>query len=232
MQVIGHVYSPYKEKFSIPRQANIVKYAKGYIEFLPDYSDLDMLDGISEYSHLWLIFIFHQTADQGWKSKVRPQRLGGNKKMGVLATRSTFRPNPIGLSCVALDKAEKCENGKLRIYVEGLDLVDGTPIIDVKPYLPYADIIPHARSYFATDAPTGSLKVDFMPHLAEKLIDCEQQYSNFKHFVCQVLAQDPRPVYKQGKDDNKTYGVKLVNWDVRFKIESGTCLVCAINNLP
>ncbi|WP_440904910.1 tRNA (N6-threonylcarbamoyladenosine(37)-N6)-methyltransferase TrmO [Catenovulum sp. SX2] len=231
MQIIGHVSSPYKEKFSIPRQANLVKLAKGYIEFLPDFSDIDMLEGIEAYSHLWLVFIFHQTAAQGWKAKVRPQRLGGNKKMGVLATRSTFRPNPVGLSSVTFDKVEKLPNGKLRLHIQGLDLVDGTPIIDIKPYIPYADVIQQASSQFATDAPISKLKVVFAEDLAGKLKICELQYTGFKQFVCQVLAQDPRPVYKQGKEDNKTYGVKLVNWDVQFNIAGDNCLVCAINDL-
>ncbi|WP_157447201.1 tRNA (N6-threonylcarbamoyladenosine(37)-N6)-methyltransferase TrmO [Catenovulum agarivorans] len=231
MQIIGHVSSPYKEKFSIPRQPNLVQHAKGYIEFLPDFSDIDMLCGIEAYSHLWLVFIFHQTAEQGWKAKVRPQRLGGNKKMGVLATRSTFRPNPIGLSCVAFDKVEKLKNGKVRLHIEGLDLVDGTPIVDIKPYVPYADVISQATSAFAAEAPVSKMNVEFAEALTDKLVICEQKYSNFKQFVIQVLAQDPRPVYKQGKADNKMYGVKLVYWNLQFKIEGDKCMVYSIEDI-
>lgn len=230
MDVIGHVSSPYKEKFSIPRQANLVRHAKGYIEFSAQFNDLDMLDGLEGYSHLWLVFIFHHTAQQGWKAKVRPQRLGGNKKMGVFATRSTFRPNPIGLSCVEFKKVEKLNNGALRLYIQGLDLVDGTPIIDIKPYVPYADSVATAQSQFAAQAPKTSLVVEFAQYLSDKLKQCNQEYENFSEFVAEVLAQDPRPVYKQNKQDDKTYGVKLAKWDLQFNIIGNRCIVTDIRN--
>ncbi|EWH12352.1 hypothetical protein DS2_01485 [Catenovulum agarivorans DS-2] len=228
LNIIGHVHSPYKEKFSVPRQPNLVTCAKGYIRLDGAYANLDLFDGIDHFSHIWLIFVFHQTAKQGWKAKVRPQRLGGNKKMGVLATRSTFRPNPIGLSCVQFCHVERVNKHQTRLHVQGIDLVDGTPIVDIKPYVPYVDRIEQATSTFAQQPPDALLDVVFAPALVSKLSVCEAEYPGFESFVAQVLAQDPRPVYKRSKDDDKTYGVTLAKWNIRFVVNAHICTVVEI----
>jgi len=161
---IGTIKSPYQEKFAIPRQANLVTAAKGQIVLQGSANNSELLRGIEQFSHLWLIFVFHGTAQQGWKPLVRPPRLGGNKKMGVLATRSTFRPNPIGMSVVKLDSLEthlKANKQQTILHISGLDLLNGTPILDIKPYIPYSDALADAQAGFAQQAPLALLSVKF-----------------------------------------------------------------------
>ncbi|WP_040095556.1 tRNA (N6-threonylcarbamoyladenosine(37)-N6)-methyltransferase TrmO, partial [Aeromonas australiensis] len=153
IDTLGIIRSPYKEKFAIPRQPGLVKSARARLELLPPYDQPDVLRGIEQFSHLWLSFVFHQTMAQGWHPTVRPPRLGGNERVGVFATRSTFRPNPLGLSVVELHGVGR-ERGKLWLELGAVDLLDGTPIVDIKPYVPYADSLPDARGGFAPDAPT------------------------------------------------------------------------------
>jgi len=148
LNTIGIIESPYKEKFAIPRQANLVTAAKGRVLLTGQQNNLDIIRDIEQFSHLWLLFIFHGTQAQGWKPLVRPPRLGGNKKTGVLATRSPFRPNPVGMSVVKLDKVSTNKQ-QIILYISGLDLLDGTPIFDIKPYIPYSDAITTAQSGYA-----------------------------------------------------------------------------------
>jgi tRNA-Thr(GGU) m(6)t(6)A37 methyltransferase TsaA len=150
---IAFVHSCYKEKFATPRQSGIVTAATGVIELVPPFNDPDSVAGLENCSHIWLQFIFDKCINQGWKAKVRPPRLGGNKKMGVFATRATHRPNAIGMSAVKLERIET-GNSKVLLYVSGLDLIDGTPIIDIKPYIPYSDSIEDAQYPFAQAAPS------------------------------------------------------------------------------
>lgn len=213
---IGIIHSPYKEKFAVPRQPGLVTAAKAQLELLPPYNQIDSIRGIEDFSHLWLTFVFHQTADKGWKPLVRPPRLGGNKKVGVFATRSTFRPNPIGLSVVTFEGIEQ-KNKKLFLNISGIDLVDGTPILDIKPYIPYADALPDAKGGFAQDKPEKNIAIEFSPQALEAIHRNETRYPELKLLIEQVLAQDPRPAYK-GKNDTATYGMTLHDLNITWSV--------------
>ena len=189
---IGVIRSPYKEKFAVPRQPGLVKSAKGELHLLAPYNQADAIRGLEAFSHLWVIFVFHQTMEGGWRPTVRPPRLGGNARMGVFATRSTFRPNPVGMSLVEL-RGIRCHKEHVILELGGLDLVDGTPVVDIKPYLPFAESLPDARASYAQDAPQASVEVTFSEDLAEQLLKLEQRYPRLRQFITEVLAQDPRP---------------------------------------
>lgn len=213
---IATIESPYKEKFAIPRQPNLVSAAKGKVVLLGEANNSELVRDIEQFSHLWLLFVFHGTQDQGWKPLVRPPRLGGNKKTGVLATRSTFRPNPIGMSVVKLDKV--CvKNKQTVLHISGLDLLDGTPIVDIKPYIPYSDAIINANGGFAQQQPQASINVVFTNQAQADLSQHEQRQSELALLIEQVLAQDPRPAYKKGKDDDKVYGMCLYDLNIQWK---------------
>ena len=214
---IGIVNSPYKEKFAIPRQPGLVTTAKGTIKLLGEVNNLDAIREIEQFDYIWLLFIFHGTQEQGWKSLVRSPRLGGNKKMGVLATRSTFRPNPIGMSVVKLEKTEVIEQDVF-LHISGIDLLDETPIVDIKPYIPYSDSLPDANAGFAQEQPQINLTIQFSEQALISLTTLEKKIPELKLFIEQVLAQDPRPAYKQNKPDNKVYGMKLYNVNIQWKM--------------
>lgn len=227
---IAEIATPFKQKFAIPRQPGLAK-AKGTLHFLPGFDDSNMLKGIEGYSHLWLLFVFHHTIQKGWKNTVKAPRLGGNATMGVLATRSTHRPNGIGMSVVE-NKGVVVEGGRHVLKVEGVDLVDGTPIIDIKPYLAYADSLPHAHDHLDQYHPIPNRDVIFDPGLAKKLDNVTQRFSDFESLVRRVLSQDPRPAYKHSiEDDPKCYKVALYNVDVGFVVSQGRVIVKEINPL-
>jgi tRNA (adenine37-N6)-methyltransferase len=227
IDTLGVIHSPYKEKFAIPRQPGLVKSARARLELLPPYDQPDVLRGIEQFSHLWLSFVFHQTMAQGWHPTVRPPRLGGNERVGVFATRSTFRPNPLGLSVVELLGVGRAR-GKLWLELGAVDLLDGTPIVDIKPYIPYADSLPDARGGFAPDAPQGLLSVHFTEQARAALSALQQVHPELETLIAEVLAQDPRPTYKRGKADEKLYGVRLFDLEVRFRITEPECEVLSI----
>lgn len=226
ISAIGVIESPYQEKFAIPRQPGLVKSARARLILLPPYDQIDALRGIEQFSHLWLSFVFHQTMAQGWHPTVRPPRLGGNERMGVFATRSTFRPNPLGLSVVELHGVQQSQ-GRLSLQLGAIDLLDGTPVVDIKPYIPYADSLPHADGGFATRPPTP-LMVHFSTQALQQLAPYLKRNPLCQTFIAEVLAQDPRPAYKKGKVDDKIYGVRLDNFNVRFQIKETNCHVLAI----
>ena len=213
---IGIVHSPYKEKFAIPRQPNLVPAAKATIELPFKQCAKESVQDIEQFSHLWLIFCFHGTQHQGWKPLVRPPRLGGNSKTGVLATRSTFRPNPIGMSVVALNNVEYSNQATL-LHVGGVDLLDKTPILDIKPYLPYVDSIVDAKAGFAQLAPANNSQVHFTK-TAQHQLNKQPKALNLTELISQVLAQDPRPAYKKHKTDNKVYGMHLHHVNVLWQV--------------
>jgi tRNA-Thr(GGU) m(6)t(6)A37 methyltransferase TsaA len=213
---IGIIESPYREKFAIPRQPNLVSAAKGKVVLIGEANNHELVRDIEQFSHLWLLFVFHGTQAQGWKPLVRPPRLGGNKKTGVLTTRSTFRPNPIGMSVVKLDKVTT-ENKHTILHISGLDLLDGTPIVDIKPYVPYSDAINNADAGFAQEQPQASLKVTFSEQAKSDLLQHKQVDSDLGLLIEQVLVQDPRPAYKQGKVDDKIYGMSLYNLNIQWQ---------------
>ena len=214
---IGVIRSPYKEKFAVPRQPGLVKDGGGELHLLSPYNQADAVRGLEAFSHLWLLFVFHQTMEGGWRPTVRPPRLGGNARMGVFATRSTFRPNPIGMSLVEL-KGIRCQKDDVILELGSLDLVDGTPVVDIKPYLPFAEAIPDARAGYAQQAPQADTPVSFTPEVQQQLVKLESRYPHIARFICQVLAQDPRPAYRKGEDEGKTYAVLLLDFNVRWRV--------------
>ncbi|MDM3871953.1 tRNA (N6-threonylcarbamoyladenosine(37)-N6)-methyltransferase TrmO [Porticoccus sp. W117] len=218
--IIGTVHSPYKEKFAVPRQPGLVPAAKGRIELLPPYNDADSVRDLSQFSHIWVLFVFHGTQEQGWKPLVRPPRLGGNQKTGVFATRSTFRPNPIGMSVVALDEVEE-EGRRIWLNISGLDLIDQTPVLDIKPYLPYCDSLPDASSGFANNKPETKVSVEFSRQAEQQLRFAAEKIPDLRELICQVLSQDPRPAYRRHKkSDNTRYGVRLYNFNIVWIVQS------------
>lgn len=223
LNYIGKVSSPYKEKFAIPRQPGLVSAATGSITLLGDANTPNIIRGLEAFSHLWVIFVFHATQAQGWNSLVRPPRLGGNKKIGAFATRSTFRPNPIGMSLVKLDNIEmvECaEQKNVTLNISGHDLLDGTPVVDLKPYIPYSDANVDAIASYAQFAPKQEITVNFSSNAALTIQKLNTSYPQLKLFITQVLEQDPRPAYKQKKQDDKVYGMSLYNFNVKWKLTS------------
>ncbi|MDM3018841.1 tRNA (N6-threonylcarbamoyladenosine(37)-N6)-methyltransferase TrmO [Citrobacter sp. CK189] len=214
---IGVIRSPYKEKFAVPRQPGLVKSADGELHLVAPYNQADAVRGLEAFSHLWVIFVFHQTMAGGWRPTVRPPRLGGNARMGVFATRSTFRPNPVGMSLVEL-KEIVCQKEKVILTLGSLDLVDGTPVIDIKPYLPFAESLPDATASYAQQAPVAEMHVSFTADIDQQLSRLEQRYPQLKTFIGEVLAQDPRPAYRKGEETGKTYAVWLHDFNVRWRV--------------
>lgn len=227
VEQIGVIRSPYKEKFAVPRQPGLVADGGGELHLLPPYNIADAVRGLEGFSHLWLLFIFHQTMEGGWRPTVRPPRLGGNARMGVFATRSTFRPNPVGMSLVEL-KDIRCQKDQVILQLGSLDLVDGTPIVDIKPYLPFAEALPQATAGYAQLAPQADMPVSFTPEIAQQLVGLEKDYPNISRFIQQVLAQDPRPAYRKGEDAGKTYAVLLHDFNVCWRVTEQGSEVFAI----
>ena len=224
---IGHVNSPYKQKFVVPRQANLVSAGFGSIELNQEYSDINSLRGMEQFSHLWIIFFLHATAEKGWSPTVQPPRLGGKKRVGVFSSRAPYRPNPIGIS--AVEYIEHYEShGRVLIKVGGLDLLDGTPVLDLKPYIPYADSIPNASGGYAAEKPPNKLVIVFSRKAEEELIANKVNYPNLKELIVQLLTLDPRPAWRVKNQDNKQYGVTLYDLNIKFRIEGKQTTVISI----
>ena len=223
LNIIAHIRTDFSSKFGIPRQSGLVDELEATIIFEPEYRNPDALRGLEEYTHLWLLWQFSECADKDWTPTVRPPRLGGNKRMGVFATRSPFRPNPIGLSCVRLLGIEKTEKYGCVIRVSGADLLDGTPIYDIKPYLPYVDSHPDASNGFALDEKEGRLDVEIDEDII-KIIPPEKQAA-----LKAVLAQDPRPGYQDNPE--RIYGIEFAGFDVRFTVEDNILTVVEIKSI-
>lgn len=227
---IGYIRTPFKQKFSIPRQGGLVPDAKGQIIFTAEFTDPRFFEGLDAHSHLWLIFEFHQHREREKSAMVRPPRLGGNTSMGVFATRSSFRPNNLGLSVVTLDTVECTDDGTV-LHVSGMDLLDNTPIIDIKPYIPYADSIVSAHSHFAPGPPSNVKNVIFSAQTELQLEAIEQTIPEFEKVLCGVLEQDPRPAYKKNKVDTKHYAVSLYEFDITWYVENDEIIVLTISPL-
>lgn len=215
-KIIAHIETDFPAKFGIPRQSGLVDELRGRVVFEPQYRDPEALRGIEGFSHLWLIWLFSEAEREGWSPTVRPPRLGGNKRMGVFATRSPFRPNAIGLSCVRLVSVEKTPHGMV-LNVAGADLMNGTPILDVKPYLPIADCRPEALGGFAKEHEAHALAVEIPPHLAD-LVPSEKLAA-----LKAVLAQDPRPAYQH--DPERVYGFTFAGLEIKFTVSGGVLTV-------
>ncbi len=222
---IGVIRSCFGEKFGIPRQPGLVPAARATLELLPPYNQPATVRELAGFSHLWLIFVFHGIPWGQWQPTVRPPRLGGNRRLGVFASRSPFRPNPIGLSAVRLEQVEIAQ-GQVRLHLAGIDLLDGTPVLDIKPYVPYADAIPEAAGGFAPTAPETTLKVAFSP--AASAFCAAWPEGDLRELISQLLRQDPRPAYERANPAPQAYGMKLYNLDVHWEIRGGAAQVMDI----
>ena len=221
MEPIAHIRTEFSTKFGVPRQAGLVPALRGRVVFDPDYRNPDALRGLEGFSHIWLIWEFSEAKRAQWSPTVRPPRLGGNVRMGVFATRSPFRPNPIGLSCVKLEAiANDPELGPV-LEVSGADLMDGTPILDVKPYLPYCDCRPEATAGFTAQA-MPTLTVEFPPDLLAQVPEDEREA------LLGVLSQDPRPRYQD--DPERGYGMSFAGRNIRFRVEGDVLHVCGVES--
>lgn len=220
---IAHIKSDFSSKFGIPRQSSLIDELEAEIIFEKEYSVPEAFRGLDGYSHLWILWQFSECADKEWSPTVRPPRLGGNKRMGVFASRSPFRPNSIGLSCVKLISVKETEEFGVVLTVSGADLLDGTPIIDIKPYLPYVDSHPEASGGFALQEKEGSLEVIFPDELLSIIPESKQEA------LKAVLKQDPRPQYQN--DPERTYGLEFAGYDVRFNIVDETLTVVEVEKI-
>jgi len=222
MEIIARIYNDFAEKFGVPRQSGIVTAVQSQIVFEPEYRNVDAVRGLEGFSHLWLLWSFSQNRHNEWSPTVRPPRLGGNERIGVFATRSPYRPNAIGLSCVKIESIDlRCPHAPI-IIVSGADLVNNTPIFDIKPYVPYADCIPEATGGFTDSVPRKQLKVQFADGVAAA-VPAEKMQS-----LIEVLATDPRPAYHN--DANRIYGMSFANLNVSFRVNNATVEIIAVVN--
>ncbi|EDS12017.1 tRNA (N6-threonylcarbamoyladenosine(37)-N6)-methyltransferase TrmO [Anaerotruncus colihominis] len=220
LRIIAHIHSDFPTKFGIPRQSGLIHELKAAVVFEPEYRNPDALRGLEGYTHIWLIWQFSETARQGWSPTVRPPRLGGNTRMGVFASRSPFRPNPVGLSSVRLERIELQSPFGPILHVAGADLMDNTPIYDIKPYLPYVDSHPDAAGGFALQSREGFLQVNVPSGLLERIPP------DRRDALLAVLAQDPRPAYQNTPD--RVYGMEYAGFEIRFTVSGHTLTVCEI----
>lgn len=228
---IGRIHSCFTEKFGIPRQPGLVPEARAILEILPPYQRDEAFRGLDRFSHLWILFVFHQCERTQWKPTVRPPRLGGNRRIGVFASRSGFRPNPIGQSAVELTRLEINRN-RLRLYLQGVDLLDGTPVLDIKPYLAYTDSIPGARSGYAQEAPGNHRTVCFSDQADDMCNHLEgPSYPQLRQLIIEVLIQDPRPAYLDG-ETSRDFGMRLWDINIRFRINADGILVTSLEREP
>ena len=220
MEIIATIRSDFPTKFGIPRQSGLVEELRATVVFEPEYRSPDALRGLEDFSHLWLIWQFSEAVRDKWSPTVRPPRLGGNTRMGVFATRSPFRPNPIGLSCVRLEGIRREPELGCVLEVSGADLMDGTPILDIKPYIPYADCRPEASGGFTGNSGGATLAVDFPPELLERVP------ADKRAALTGVLSRDPRPPYQH--DPERVYGLDFAGVNIRFTVDGDTLTVRAV----
>ena len=223
MEAIAHIYNDFREKFGVPRQSGLTEEMSSRIIFAPPYRDPSAFRGLENFSHIWLIWEFSQAQRTYWSATVRPPRLGGNERVGVFASRSPFRPNPIGLSCVRLGGIEYTKDKGPVITVLGADLMNGTPIYDIKPYLPYADSHPEARGGFTDELKWQELEVVFSEDVKDLSPEEEKQ-------LRQILALDPRPHYQE--DPDRVYGMTFGDRNIRFRVREGCLTVIGTESLP
>ena len=220
MEPIAHIRTAFATKFGVPRQAGLVPELRATVVFEPAYRNPDALRGLEDFSHIWLIWEFSEAKRDTWSPTVRPPRLGGNARMGVFATRSPFRPNPIGLSCVRLEGISVDEQLGPVLTVSGADLMDGTPIFDIKPYIPYCDCHPEATEGFTGHLDALELTVDFPEALLVLIPEA------IRPGLLGVLAHDPRPQYQ--RDPSRVYGLSFDGWNIRFRVEETVLYVCEV----
>ena len=223
-KVVARIRSDFHDKFGIPRQSGLLKNLRSTIVFEPEYRNVDALRGLEGFSHLWLLWIFSENVRDSWKPTVRPPRLGGNTRLGVFATRSSFRPNPLAMSCVKIERIDLDGEDAPTITVSGADLMDGTPIVDIKPYLPYTDSVPDALGGFAEAVRFNKLVVDFSDE-AQVALDAHFPEEK-KAALVELLSEDPRPAYQ--RDADRVYGVKFAGFDVKFRVAEEHLTVVSI----
>lgn len=220
LEVIAHIRTDFPEKFGVPRQSGLAD-TQAEIIFTPKYRNADALRGIEDYSHLWLIWGFSEIRDEKWRPMVRPPRLGGNCRKGVFATRSPYRPNPVGLSCVALEGLEKRTAEGTILHVRGADLTDGTPIYDIKPYLPYVDAVLDAAGGFSDEVKDYRLQV-VIPDASLAVVP-----EKYRRSLIQILSQDPRPSYQD--DAERVYGMTYADMEIKFQVKDEILTVCHVD---
>ena len=223
MKIIAHIYTDFPDKFGIPRQSGLVQELTGKIVFAPEYRNPEAVRGLDDFSYIWLLWQFSESKKEHWSATVKPPRLGGKKRMGVFATRSPFRPNDIGLSSVRLQRIELDKKEGPILYVSGIDLMDGTPIYDIKPYIPLADCHPDATEGYTRVTKEHSLEVEFPYELLQMYPEEKRQG------IMGVLAQDPRPTYFQ--DPERVYGVSFAGYNVKFTVDGDRLFVCDVEKL-
>lgn len=244
-KVIARIKSDFPDKFGIPRQSGLLKTLKSTVVFEPEFRNADALRGLDGFSHLWLMWIFSENVRDTWKPTVRPPRLGGNTRLGVFATRSSFRPNPLAMSCVKIESVNLVGEGAPSITVSGADLMDGTPIVDIKPYLPYADSIPEATGGFAEVVRFKKLEVEFAPGVLDSGAPDGTDFApdtleapdasvvkfpeNKKAALVELLSEDPRPAYQRSAD--RVYGFRFADFEIKFKVQGDHLTVVAISPL-
>lgn len=221
MKIIARVHSDFPTKFGIPRQSGLVDSLTSRIVFEPEYRTADALRGLEEFSHIWVLWEFSESVRETWSPTVRPPRLGGNRRMGVFATRSPFRPNPIGISCVRLERIVQEDGLGSVLYVSGADMMDGTPVYDIKPYLPYADAHPEAVGGWAQQTLEYCLGTEIPAELLEKVPE------EYREALQEILEQDPRPSYQQ--DADRMYGMEFAGMEIRFRVKGKQLTVCSID---
>lgn len=223
MKIIADIKSDFSSKFGIPRQSGLVNELQSTIIFRPEYRNPDAIRGLEGFSHLWVIWQFSETVRDGWSPTVRPPRLGGNTRLGVFATRSPFRPNEIGLSCVKIEGIEQTEAYGTVIHICGADMMDGTPVFDIKPYIPYADCRPDATGGFTDNADSFLLEVDFPDHLIGLIPESKRSA------LLGVLSHDPRPSYQS--DPTRVYGLCFSGYNIRFNVSGNHLTVVNVDKI-
>jgi len=224
---IGIIHSCYDQKFGIPRQAGLAPAAGAVLELLPPCNRPESVKGLEEFSHIWVVFVFHRNMKASWKPTVRPPRLGGNRRIGVFASRSGFRPNPIGMSAVELLQIRR-QDQKLLLDLKGIDLLDGTPVLDVKPYIPYADSIDSAEAGFANKPPAATLTVEFTPQARQACRDLEKRTGEpVETAITQFLQYDPRPAYYDDRS-KKHFGTVMFGMEIKWEVDDGRAVVVSI----
>ena len=225
---IARIKSDFHDKFGIPRQSGLLKSLRSTVVFEPEFRNADALRGLEGFSHLWLLWIFSENVRDSWKPTVRPPRLGGNTRIGVFATRSSFRPNPLAMSCVKIESINLVGEGAPTITVSGADLMDGTPIVDIKPYLPYADSVPEATGGFAETVRFKKLDVDFADGVLVKGENSAGAFpENKKAALIELLSEDPRPAYQ--KDAGRIYGIRFAGFEIKFQVQGDRLTVVSIS---